>query len=124
MKITTLTILFFVVSCFAVWRILLNLKRESIGIRSALIWIIVWLSIGVFGIFPNLLNYAMRAAQMESRIFFILVIAVFILFALVFNLVSRIDTMQRNLSKLVQEISFINAKLDSHHGDNMEDEKQ
>jgi hypothetical protein len=96
MKITTLTVLFLFLSCLAIWRIALNLKRESIGIRSALIWIALWLSIGVFAIFPNLLNTAMRLAQMESRIFFILVLAVFILFALVFNLVSRMDTMQRN----------------------------
>lgn len=123
MKITTLTVLFFIVSCLALWRTVVNLKREAIGIRSALIWIVLWLSIGVFAIFPDLLNSAMRLAQMESRIFFILVLAVFILFALVFNLVSRIDTMQRNMSKLVQEIALINSKIEETSKKDKEEKK-
>lgn len=114
MKITTLTVLFLLLSCLAVWRIARNIKRESMGIRSALIWIVLWMSIGVFAVFPDLLNSAMRLAQMESRIFFILVLAVFILFALVFNLVSRMDTMQRNLSKVVQEIALINSEIEEN----------
>lgn len=123
MKITTLTVLFLLLSCLAIWKIALNLKRESIGIRSALIWIVLWLSIGVFAIFPDLLNSAMRLAQMESRIFFVLVLAAFILFALVFNLVSRMDTMQRNMSKLVQEIALINSKIEEISEENKKEKK-
>lgn len=123
MKITTLTILFFIVSCLALWRTVVNLKHEAIGIRSALIWIGLWLSIGVFSIFPNLLNSLMHIAQMETRIIFILVIAVFILLALIFNLVSRMDTMQRNMSKLVQEIALINSKIDETSKEEKEEKK-
>jgi hypothetical protein len=122
MKITTLTVLFFIVSCLALWRTVVNLKRDAIGIRSALIWIGLWLSIGIFSIFPNLLNSLMRMAQMETRIIFILVIAVFILLALIFNLVSRMDTMQRNISKLVQEIGLINSKIE--HNPKEEDKEE
>jgi hypothetical protein len=120
MKITTLTVLFLIVSCLALWRTVVNLKREAIGIRSALIWTILWLSIAVFSVFPNLLNKAMRMAQMETRIIFILVIAVFILLALIFNLVSRMETMQRNLSKLVQEIALINSKIEENSDEDKE----
>jgi len=112
MKITVLSVLFLVVSCLAMWRIVLNFRREAIGFRSALIWVTLWLGIGVFSIIPGLLNSAMRIAQMESRITFILVIAVFVLFALVFNLASRVDTMHRDLSKLVQEIASLSATFE------------
>jgi hypothetical protein len=50
----------------------------------------------------------MIITQMESRMFFLLVVAVFILFALLFNLVSRMDTMERNIAKIVREIALIN----------------
>jgi hypothetical protein len=123
MKITTLTVLFFIVSCLALWRTVVNLKREAIGIRSALIWICLWLNIGVFSIFPNLLNTVMRMAQMETRIIFILVVAVFILLALIFNLVSRMDTMQRNMSKLVQEIALIDSKIEETSKEDKEEKK-
>lgn len=91
--------------------ILSKIKNETIGFRSALIWILLWLGIGFFSLFPGLLNWFTQLAQMEVRIFFILVIAVFILFALVFSLHTKIDRMQRNLEKLAQEIALINYKI-------------
>ena len=112
MKITTITIFFALVACLSVWRILINIKGERIGIRSGIVWMGLWLCIGFFSLFPDLLDKLMVVAQMESRMFFLLVVAVFILFALVFNLVSRIDTMQRDMSKIVREIAILNSHIE------------
>ncbi len=110
MKVTSITIFFALVSCISIWRILMNIKGDRIGIRSGMIWICLWLCIGLFALFPDLLDKLMVIAQMESRMFFLLVVAVFILFAVVFNLVSRIDTLQRNLSKIVQEMAIMKTR--------------
>jgi len=53
----------------------------------------------------------MRLAQMKSRMFFILVAAVFILFALVFNLTSKLDRMERNIAKIIQELAILDHRL-------------
>ena len=108
MKITSITIFFALVACLSIWRILSNIKGERIGIRSGMVWVGLWLCIGFFALFPDLLDKLMVIAQMENRMFFLLVVAVFILFALLFNVVSRIDRMQRNISKIVREIAIIN----------------
>ena len=113
MKTSTYSIFFAVLSIIAIYLILTRLKKDNMGIRSALIWMILWFGIGFFSLFPELLNMAMRFAQMENRMFFILVSAVFILFALVFNLNTRMDRMQRNISQLVQELSILNYRLES-----------
>lgn len=113
MKITTITIILAIIALLSIWRTAGNLKREMIGIRSALIWIVLWSGIGFFALFPGLLDRAMRIAQMEVRMFFVLVLAVFILFALVFNLSSQLDKMSWNLAKLTREISLLNYKIES-----------
>lgn len=112
MKISTYSIFFAVLSVIAIYLILTRLKKDNIGIRSALVWMILWSGIGFFSLFPELLNTAMHFAQMENRMFFILVSAVFILFALVFNLNTRIDRMQRDIARLVQELSMLNHRID------------
>ncbi len=112
MKITPVTLIFVFCSLIAIYYTIGRLKKDTIGIRSAVIWFLLWLFIGFFSLFPNLLNAVMRIAQMENRMFFILITAVFILFALAFNLSSRIDHLQRNISRLIQEIAILNQKND------------
>jgi hypothetical protein len=124
MKFSSITILFFVVSCFSIWRILLRIKRETIGIRSGVIWILLWAGIGLFSIFPELLNTAMRMAQMKNRMFFILVLAVFILFALLSNLASRMDNIQRSIRKMAREIARIDFAMQSKDKSDNKEEDQ
>ncbi len=106
MKITSITIFFAIVSLLLICFTLSSLKKEKMGIRSGFVWIIMWLSIGFFSLFPSLLDKAMQLAQMENRMFFILLIAIFILFSLVFNMATRIDKMERNIARLVQTITI------------------
>jgi hypothetical protein len=110
MKLTIITAFFAVFSASMIIYIFSRIKRETIGFRSALVWLSLWLGIGFFSIFPGLLDWATRVAQMELRIFFVLLVAVFILFAIVFNLSSRLDRMQRNLERVVQELAMTNYR--------------
>ena len=121
MKLTTITIFFSFLSLLAILYTLNSLKKETMGIRSAIVWLLLWAGIGFFILFPSLLNSAMRLAQMESRMFFILIVSVFILFALLFNMNSKFDKAQRSLSKLAQEMAILNYKIESK--DEGEDEK-
>lgn len=107
MKITPLTITILVISFFFIWSILRKIKLESIGIRSAIIWIFLWVSIGVGSIFPSLTYGLVELAQMSNSLYFILVAAVFILFALLFNLTSRIDKMKNDMGKIIREIAIL-----------------
>lgn len=118
MKITIISITFFIISGLSIWQIFLRIKKNQIGIRSALIWIGLWAGIGFFSLFPELLDTAVRLVQMKTRMLFILLVAVFILFALVFNYASRIDNMQRNITKLSREIATLNFKLEKKNKTN------
>jgi hypothetical protein len=112
MKITIISITFFLISALSIWQIFLRIKKNQIGVRSALIWIGLWAGIGFFSLFPELLDTAVRLVQMKTRILFMLLVSVFVLFALVFNYASRMDNMQRNITKLTREIATLNFKLE------------
>jgi hypothetical protein len=112
MKITAVTLFFAVFSLCMMYLIVLRIKQEKIGIRSALVWFFLWAGIGFFSLFPQLLDWAARVAQMESRIIFVLLFAVFVLFAIIFNIATRLEKMQRNIERLSQEIALMNFKID------------
>ena len=112
MKITSTTLLFTLFSVAAITYTFNSLKKDTIGIRSALIWILLCTGIGFFSLCPSLLNSIMRLAQMENRMFFILTSAVFILFALLFNMGSKMEKMQRTSARLVQEIAILQHRLE------------
>lgn len=112
MKLTSITLLFAVFSLGMMYLIALRVKQERTGIRSAVVWFSLWFSIGFFSLFPELLNWAARFAQMESRIIFVLLFAVFVLFAFMFSVTTRLDRQQRQIEKLVQEIALANFALE------------
>ncbi len=119
MKITSITLIFTLLSVLAIFYTLKSLKKDLMGIRSALVWLFLWIGIGFFSLFPSRLNSIMHFAQMEVRMFFILVVAVFILFALNFNLNSKMEKMQRTSSRLVQELAIIKAQIEKEKKDNI-----
>lgn len=120
MKITTASILFALVALVQVVRILLQVRQDRLGIRSGLIWVLMWGGVGIGSLFPSIMDLLMRFAMMENRMFFILIIAVFVLFALVFDLVSRIEKSERNIAKLVQEIALLRFRLEEANKDGEE----
>jgi len=113
MKITTTTLFFAFFSLAMMFHVALRVKQERTGIRSAILWFFLWFFIGFFSLFPVLLNWAADIAQMESRILFVLLAAVFILFAFMFSVTNRMDRMQRRIERLVQELALTNFRLES-----------
>ena len=106
MKITPFGIIIVCVSILAIFRLLQRLRRDQIGLRSALVWFLLWCGIGLGSVFPDLLTIASQAIQMGNRILFVLLSAVVVLFALLFNMSSRIDRLERNIARLVQELAL------------------
>ena len=112
MKITSFTLLLLTISILFIAYTIYRLRADKIGILSAIIWVILWLGIGFFGLFPNLLDPLMQLAQMKNRMFFILLVAVMVLFMLIFNLSSKMDRMQRTSAKLIQELSLLKNHIE------------
>lgn len=112
MKITLLTVLIALVSFLFMGRAIRSSLKNKMGIRTAFLWVFLWACIGFFALFPAALDGLTRAANMQLRIFFVLVIAVAALFALVFSLMSKIDKLTHDLARAQQEISLVGYRLE------------
>ena len=112
MKISTLSILITGIALFELYRTFSRLERDVIGIRSALVWVVMWLSISIFCLFPQWIDKIMYIAQMKDRMLFLFVISIFILYAIVFNINSRQDKISRDISKAMQEISLVRHEIE------------
>ncbi len=112
MKITPLSIFFTFFAVFMIFVILSGIKKETIGLRSALMWVCLMLGIGFFSLFPECLDGVIRFFRMKERMIFILLTAVFVLLALIFNLNAKHERLQRDLAKTIQELALIKYRLD------------
>lgn len=110
-KLTTFSILIALASAFALWRTYIGLKRDRIGIRVAVAWVVIWTAMGFFVLFPHLLEAAMRIAQMENRLFFIALVGLLILFGFVSIHSSQLERTRRVLSRSVQEAALVESRL-------------
>lgn len=105
-----MTVIISLFSSIQAARTILKAGQGSISIRQATVWIILWGAIGFGSLFPSRIDYFVRAAQMGDRMFFILLISVLVLFAVVFGMTARLDRMQRDFAKLVQEQALMRFK--------------
>jgi hypothetical protein len=113
MKITAFTVIICLFAILSLVRLLRRTARDGMALRSAIVWLITWLSLAVFSIFPDLLNQIVAAAGMENRLFFLLTLAALVLTALLFNLTSRVDRMHRDLGLAIREIALANYRIDA-----------
>jgi len=111
MSLTVLNYLVFIGSSFAVARTVYNFRTDKSSLRSSILWIFLWTSIGVVSIVPNLLDYILIVVKWQRRLNIALVIAVIILFALLFKLSSQIDRIEREASRSIQESALLNYKI-------------
>jgi hypothetical protein len=114
MKITPIGILFFIIACIALWRVLRKFKHETMSIRSTVLWLTMWAVVGFSSIFPETLDYFVTLTRMGNRMLFILVISVFILLIMIFNLSSKLEKIQRDNMLMAQELSILRYRIDSY----------
>lgn len=118
MKITIAGLLIASLSLVLLCITIRGIQKDRLGIRSGLIWIILWSLIGFFSVFPEFLDTAVYIVQMKKRLIFIMFIAILILLALLFNQTNKIDYLQRNMIKLAREIAVIGYKVENPGSNN------
>jgi hypothetical protein len=122
MKLTIITLLIAVISVLEIARTLRRTRQDQLGVRPAVIWMGLWVGIGFFALFPNLLQTAVNLAQMEDRPFFITVVGLLVLFTLVFDQVTKTEKLRRDIVRLAQDNALLRARqtrdLTEKEGDN------
>lgn len=103
MKITIIRMLVFLASCLSIWFTLRKYRENALGFRSTLVWVILFFAIAVSSIFPEVPDSVSPVVGMKNRMFFVLLVGILVLYALLFNVTSRLDKIERSMRKLVQD---------------------
>ena len=99
-----------IIPILVAYAIVLTLRlfaRQRSSIRSTVLWILIWLSIGIFGAFPSLIDFVMMGAMMQNRMFFVFMVAILILFAMFFRQSSQNAEYKRQLNRLAQDVAVL-----------------
>ena len=106
-----INVLIFTFAILAFVQTIRSFSHHRRAVRSTIVWLTIWFSIGSFGLFPRLLDLLMHSTMMTNRMYFLFVISILILYAFNFRQDSQNNTLARRLDRLTQEIAILRYQL-------------
>jgi len=94
-----------------IYTVRLFAKNRS-TVRSTMLWVMIWLAIGVFGLFPHLLDSIMVHAAMRDRLFFVVLVAVLILYAFSLRQSIEVAAHKRRLHRVAQALAVLRYEME------------
>lgn len=103
MLIQILLSLFILFALINIWG---RYRAKEVTLRSLFFWLIFWLAVAVVVWQPNLATEAANRVGVGRGSDLALYISVAVIFYLIFRITVRLEKMDRNITKIVREISL------------------
>jgi len=100
---------------YTVVKMSLKLKRSVITLPVYFIWLVLWLSIGVLALMPQVLTYVAEFVGVGRGVDLAIYMAILAILYVIFKIYLRLEKLDRNISEIVQKVSIQNVhkkKLD------------
>ncbi len=97
---TVVGIIVFIFALFALSRVFLRMKDNNISFREGLFWIIVWTTVSVLTIFPQITDKFSKILGIGSGINTAFFIAIILLLYTVFRLYIKIEKLDNDITQL------------------------
>jgi len=100
--ITTIVVLFLIT------RVGSKLKRKEITFNEAILWSVLWFSVGIVVLFPQIADRVAQEVGLETAtgIDLVVYIAVGLAFYLIFRLFVHIERIERDITKVIRHIAL------------------
>ena len=95
---------------FTLSRTLLRFKDKKINFGELLFWTLLWTSVVIFSLVPDLLSYLTVFIGISRPLDFAAYTSILLLFYLIFRIYIKQETLNQDLTKLTREIALINVK--------------
>ena len=96
-----------IISIFAISRVLLQVRRNTMTIESALFWIFIWLAVILAVVFPSTLSHLANLTGVGRGVDVIIYLSIIALFYMVYRSYVKMENMEREITKLVREIAIM-----------------
>jgi len=124
MNIRIITVIIAVVSAIALYVTFNLFKRDKLTVRFFILWVFAWAALGLFSLFPKPLDYLVSLLAMEDRLVLMFAGSFLFVFLIVFNITARLAEMERKITRLTQELSVLNFKLEKLNDENSRNETE
>lgn len=96
-----------IISIFAISRVILQIRKNTMTIESALFWIFIWLAVILLVVFPSTLGHLANITGVGRGVDVIIYLSIIVLFYMVYRNYIKMENMEREITKLVREIAII-----------------
>ena len=101
---TTINLIIIVFVAFAASRAYLRFRSKSISIKELIFWLTIWATIILVTIFPDFSGRLASPLGIGRGADLVFILAILILFYLVFRLNVKIDQLDQDITELVKKL--------------------
>lgn len=107
-------LLFVLFSFYAIWNVVRKRQEGSLSRRGLAFWIIFWLLADLAVIWPNSTTVLANALGIGRGSDFVIYISLALLFFLIFKLHIKIETINRDVTKIVRDRALKHAHYEKY----------
>ncbi|MFP4403766.1 MAG: DUF2304 domain-containing protein [Candidatus Woesearchaeota archaeon] len=108
--ISLLEIIVVIFAIFAIMRSWIRLKRANESLSEFLFWIVVWSTLVGIVFIPQITQYPAKVLNISRGIDVFIYFGIVTLFYLVFKIFTKIENLERDITKLTRTIALKDAK--------------
>ncbi len=109
LAIQAVILLFSLFALVTAWR---RQNRGRISRVSAALWSLLWIAVGVVVMLPDSTTFLAHRLGVGRGVDLVTYLALLFIFFLLFRLFSRIEELERDITRLVREIALQRAEVD------------
>lgn len=108
--LTIIQILLILFAVFAWSRAFLRMRSKNISIGEFSFWSLIWSAVIIIGIVPEIISKLSAIVGIGRGTDLAIYVGIILLFYLMFRLYVKVDSQNREVTKLVREIAIRDAK--------------
>ena len=108
--IPIISMLAIIFAVFAGSRVYLRYREGSTSWKEFVFWGVIWVAAIVIAIYPDVTFYFANMLGINRGIDLIVYVSIIAMFYLIFRLYVKIDTLEKDLTKIVRSTAIANAK--------------
>ena len=102
------SIIFPIIAIIAIIVFFLRFRHGKTSLSSFLVWVIIWIFIIIFSIFPDSTSIFARILGVTRGLDFVIIAALVFLFYMGVRLYYKLDKLQDDVNKIVKELALNN----------------